>query len=287
MESVETKGRADQTSRVTIRPLVGIEDYEACIQLQRDTWGQEFTGCISRNVLMIVAQEAGGVLAGAFDERRLVGFVLGMAGIRDRKPIHWSQMLAVAPDYRGSGLGRTMKLYQRERVMLQGIDVMHWTFDPLEATNAHLNFNRLGVQADRYVENMYGTDNKSELAVLGTDRCVLRWELDSQLAKNVVAGHPRPEPEGARTAPVVNAPEDDGRPRLLSSDPPSGPLVRIVIPQHIGALKQDARDEALAWRETTRAAFRWYFDRQYHVTNFYCDAARELCYYVLGQEGCV
>ncbi len=161
MESVETKGRSDLTSRVTMRQLVGIEDYEACIQLQRDTWGLEFTGCIPRNVLMIVAQEAGGVLVGAFDERRLVGFVLGMAGIRDRKPIHWSQMLAVAPDYRGSGLGRTMKLYQRERVMLQGIDVMHWTFDPLEATNAHLNFNRLGVQADRYVENMYGTDNKA------------------------------------------------------------------------------------------------------------------------------
>ena len=100
MESVETKGRSDLTSRVTIRPLVGIEDYEACIQLQRDTWGLEFTGCIPRNVLMIVAQEAGGVLVGAFDERRLVGFVLGMAGIRDRKPIHWSQMLAVAPDYR-------------------------------------------------------------------------------------------------------------------------------------------------------------------------------------------
>ncbi len=284
MASVETKGRSDQTSRVTIRPLVGIEDYEACIQLQRDTWGQEFTGCIPRNVLMIVAEEAGGVLAGAFDERRLVGFVLGMAGIRDRKPIHWSQLLAVAHDYRGSGLGRTMKLYQRERVMLQGIDVMHWTFDPLEATNAHLNFNRLGVEADRYVVNMYGTDNKSELAGgLGTDRFVLRWELNSQLAKSVIAGHPRPEPQGARTAPVVNArAEEDGRPRLLSADLPSGPLVRVAIPRHIGGLKQEARDEALAWRETTRAAFRWYFDRQYRVTNFYCDAAQDLCYYVLG-----
>ena len=119
--------------QVTIRPLETRAEHEACVALQRDIWGQDFADVVPATILM-VSQQVGGVASGAFDARgRLIGFVFGISGVRNRVTAHWSDMLAVRPEARGRGLGRRLKLHQRELLLAVGIERVYWTFDPLVA----------------------------------------------------------------------------------------------------------------------------------------------------------
>ncbi len=161
-----------KTGTITLRSLERLHDFEACVELQRETWGRDFSSCVPAPVLM-VAQKIGGVTAGAFDaDERLVGFVFGITGYTGGRPLHWSHMLAVREDARDAGLGIKLKMYQRELLLQQGVDTARWTFDPLVAKNAHINLNRLGAVVVEHVENMYGDSNSTLHAGLGTDRFV-------------------------------------------------------------------------------------------------------------------
>lgn len=189
-------------------------DYAACVALQKQTWGADFTEVVPATMLRI-SQKLGGIAAGAFDGHRLIGFVFGLTGLLDGEVVHWSDMLAVRPEYRNQGIGESLKLYQRDRLLSLGIHRMHWTFDPLDSKNAHLNFNRLHVYAREYVVNMYG-DTASPLHATGTDRLIVTWNLD---------------------APA---------PSSLS------PSQEISIPLNIHELP---REQAKLWRERTREEF--------------------------------
>src|SRR5205085_11522647 len=143
-------------SAVDVRPLRTLEELHACVELQRETWGNEFTDVVPASILK-VSQRVGGVAAGAFNEQnRLLGFVYGLTGIENGRIVHWSDMLAVRPEARNLGLGRRLKEFQRRAVQKLGGVVIYWTYDPLVARNAHLNFNVFGVCIAEYVENMYG-----------------------------------------------------------------------------------------------------------------------------------
>ncbi|MGH9428441.1 MAG: GNAT family N-acetyltransferase, partial [Terriglobia bacterium] len=143
-----------------MRRLSSLEDYDACVRLQQETWGAGFTENVPATILK-VSQRIGGVTAGAFDKSgAMAGFVFGLTGWKNGKPVHWSDMLAVKPELRNSGLGRILKLYQRELVIPLGIKEIYWTFDPLVAKNAHLNLNKLGAEVFEYVPDMY-PDNSS------------------------------------------------------------------------------------------------------------------------------
>lgn len=201
--------------------------------------------------LLQVAQKMGGIAAGAFDGDRLVGFVFGISGLRQGVLAHWSHMLAVDERWRDAGIGRRLKQYQREQLLAAGVRHMFWTFDPLVARNANLNLQRLGAHVVEYVRNMYGEDalNRSD-AVIGTDRFVVRWDLD------------RPAPAPAPGAPA--------RPPIRSeTDPlPAEPVVWIAIPDDVQQLKLQDPAAAQAWRRATRRAFEHYVGAGYGVTGF-------------------
>ena len=128
--------------------------------------------------VFIITVKRGGILIGAFDERdRMVGFAFSIVGMKDGAPTQWSHMMGVVPEHRRSGLGRTLKLAQRERALAAGFDLMEWTFDPLQALNAHLNFARLGVVCDEYVRNLYGESTSALHRGTPTDRFVVEWRL--------------------------------------------------------------------------------------------------------------
>src|SRR5205823_9052433 len=148
---------------VTLRSLASHADYAACVELQRDTWGQAFHDTVPASILM-VSQKLGGVAAGAFTSSgRLIGFVYGMTGVENGVVVHWSDMLAVRPEAQNLGIGRRLKEFQRRAVAKLGARVIYWTYDPLVARNAHLNFNVFGVRAVEYVRDMYGGDTGSDL----------------------------------------------------------------------------------------------------------------------------
>lgn len=253
-------------SEITVRPLEEEGEYAACLALQQRTWGEHFAELVPASLLK-VAPEVGGVASGAFDGDRLVGMVFGISGIRDGRPAHWSDMLAVEASYRGRGLGRRLKLHQRDRLLAIGIERVLWTFDPLVARNAHLNLTRLGATARTYRRDVYGVSDSPLHAGIGTDRILADWELRSprvldRLADVTPAGAPRPDDD----APFLAAPAVDPGPfpRPGPWTHPSGAeRVRLAVPSDIQALKQAEPALALEWRHHTREALEGAFEDGY------------------------
>jgi predicted GNAT superfamily acetyltransferase len=154
---------------VVIRDLESIEDLRKVEQVEQEVWG-----LVDRDVtpmtLLIACKEAGSILIGAFDGGALVGFAFGFPSIEHGHLGIHSHMLAVLPQYRDLDLGYKLKLAQRDRALAKGIDIMSWTFDPLQSRNAHFNFAKLGVLSDIYKVDFYGRASSSVLHQNGTDR---------------------------------------------------------------------------------------------------------------------
>lgn len=253
------------------RPLSSLPDYEACIELQRHTWGRDFSDVVPLSILK-VSQKAGGIAAAAFSpEGRMLGFIYGLAGWKDGRFFHWSHMMAVEPDARDLGLGTRLKLYQREILLPLGVEEIQWTYDPLEARNAHLNFNHLGVGVAEYVEDMYAGELWSDLAVgIGTDRFIVSWRIASDRVTGALANRRAGSEAPFLSAPVVN--------RELADEP----RVRIEIPENIQAVKEEDLDAAAGWRAGTRRAFEHYLGAGYRVEAFYRNS--EGCFYGLEKD---
>lgn len=264
--------RPDVTSEIQIRPLEGIDEYRACVALQEDTWGAGFSERVPTAILK-VTQMLGGVAAGAWSAGgRLEGFVFGMTGLRDGEVVHWSDMLAVRPEMRGRGLGRALKLHQREELLARGVRTMHWTFDPLRTRNAHLNFARLGIVATEYRHDMYGDTDSPLHRGIGTDRLIALWRMDSPRVLARTAADGAEDFSSARLAPAVvdrdpESPQSPATPDLSRSEL----RLRIVVPPDIGRLIDDDPPLARAWRDATRAAFTHYLARGWAVREFVRD----------------
>lgn len=266
----------------TIRPLRSEADYNACIRLQKETWGENFSDVVPLSILK-TSQWAGGIASGAFDPNGvLVGLVFGMTGVRDGRLVHWSDLLAVRPEARSAGVGRRLKEHQRDTLIPLGVEAVYWTFDPLEARNANLNLNKLGATVYEYVENMYGDGSSSVLqAGLGTDRFIVEWELSSERVERALAGTLADcSPEYAE-APIVNTAADAPHGPLDSiSDFPESERVRIEVPDAIQEAKKAHAAAGRAWREATRRAFLHYLSGGYRVEGI--DAGRgRRCFYLV------
>ncbi|MFP3939090.1 MAG: hypothetical protein ACLF0P_02175 [Thermoanaerobaculia bacterium] len=257
-----------------LRPLAERREQEACVELQRRVWGEDFSDVTAPAILAIV-QQVGGVAAGAFDGERLVGFVFGVTGLRGGGPVHWSHMLAVHPDARGRDLGFHLKCYQRCLLLDLGVERVLWTYDPLMAQNAYLNLVRLGARPVRYVRDYYGEGSDSTLAAgLGTDRFVVEWRLACEAVERAIReGGAEERLTGRRVelraAPVANLrPGTGGEPEPVVSDPPEDPVVRVAIPSNVLAVREASEARAGCWRASTRRALESLLARGYRVAGF-------------------
>lgn len=262
----------------TIRRLTVVPEFRLCEEIQRKVWAFEDREVVPSNELIAVSR-AGGVVLGAFEDDRMVGFCFGFTGWADRKAYHSSRMLAVLPSHRDRGIGAALKWEQRHWCHKVGLDLVRWTFDPLQSLNARFNVEKLGVTAREYAEDIYGASSSHLNRGMETDRFVVDWEIASDRVERRARGKVSDTPSLAEAAsiPRVTATSTDamgllrcGEPDLAKRDP----RLLVEIPPSIQAMK--AADLALArdWRAKTRAIFQLYFKRGYRVTGF-----------VTGQEG--
>jgi predicted GNAT superfamily acetyltransferase len=245
---------------ITIRHLATWGEYQACVALQQDVWGVDFTDVVSAAILK-VSQRLGGVTAGAFDAQgRLIGFVFGITGVERGRLVHWSDMLGVRSEARDTGIGRRLKLFQRDAVRAIGVSVMYWTYDPLVARNAYFNIMQLGADVVEYVRDMYGARTSSVLHEgLGTDRFIMGWQLDEA---HKAGPHAPLPPLHSPEIPVINtAPE-----AALGAA-----RVRVAIPLHIDEIQRTSLAQAAQWRAETRPAFQWAFAHGYRIVGFQRD----------------
>ncbi len=249
---------------VTIRALASQADYAACVDLQRDTWGRNFTDAVPASILM-VAQKVGGVAAGAFAaDGALLGFVFGLTGVENGEIVHWSDMLAVRPDAQNLGLGRRLKDFQRRAVAAAGGKRIYWTYDPLQARNAHLNFNVFGVSVVRYVRDMYGSDTGSDLhRGIGTDRFVVAWLVDDRALEARRRGIAETLTSNAFDHAGVEGDIDPSR-----HTAPTGDRRRIAVPLDITDMLKRDPQRAADWRASTRKAFERAFGDGFIVDGF-------------------
>jgi predicted GNAT superfamily acetyltransferase len=266
----------------TIRQLETGEEYKACLQLQKETWGENFSECVPPSILL-VGQKIGGVSAGAFDkDGTLIGFVFSLVGVKDGKLVHWSDMLAVKPYARDAGLGMKLKLFQREHCLQIGAETIYWTYDPLEAKNAHLNINKLGANIDEYVADMYVSSDSILHQGLAMDRFVVAWHIASNRVDVALTGRRDIQKEAYRQAPVVNTESrQNGELVPVENEFSTARIVRVEIPENIQQVKVEAVDRAIQWRANTRKAFRFYQQRGYEIDGFYREKESGRCFYVL------
>ena len=260
---------------VRIRDLHGIDDYRAVVELEQAIWGYTDWSDVITVPVFIITMKRGGILVGAFDDSdRVVGFAFSIVGIKDGKPTQWSHMMGVLEEHRQGGLGRLLKLAQRDRALAAGFDLMEWTFDPLQALNAHLNFTRLGVVCDEYVENVYGESTSVLHRGTPTDRFVVEWWMRKPHVERRIAADRASavsvRSEAAAHAPMANQTTLVGEFRTPASADLALDTTRVwvEVPPRFTEMQQQAPELAREWRFHTRDIFEAYFGRGYRAVDF-------------------
>ncbi len=226
---------------IEIRALTESEDLKTVVKLQREIWGFEDVDLLPLR-LFVVATKIGGQVFGAFNGRRMVGFCLAIPGLKaGGKTYLHSHMLGVTQEYRNAGVGRMLKLVQRDDALKRGVSLIEWTFDPLEIKNAFFNMERLGAIVRRYVLNQYGTTSSPLHGGLPTDRCIAEWWIASPRVNAITAGQP------------------------FERNPVEA---RVAIPSDIAAIRANDPARAREIQQTASEQFRAAFDRGLAVIGF-------------------
>jgi predicted GNAT superfamily acetyltransferase len=227
---------------LTIRNCSTPQEFESCVDMQREVWKFTDEDLVPMR-MFVVAHKIGGQVIGAFDGDKMIAFALGIPGNRNGHPYMHSHMLAVNPSYRNAGLGRRVKLFQRDDALSKGIELIEWTFDPLEIKNAYLNIEKLGAITRRYTINQYGSVSSPLQGGLPTDRLTAEWWLKSKRVETLLA---------TGTHPPVRAEQ------------------AIEVPGEIYEWKADPthRGDALAVQQRNRELFLKYFDDGLSVLAF-------------------
>lgn len=255
---------------VLIRPARERADFDACVLLQRAVW-QLSDLEITSTIQLIATTHAGGSLLLAFaPQDRAVGFAYAFAALRGGTPHLHSDMLAVLPEYQSRGLGVRLKWAQRDLALAQGVSLITWTYDPLQARNAHLNLRRLGATAAEFLPNFYGITTSALHHGLPTDRLLVRWELNAPSVFERLAAAEPPATAPAPPHPRVNDVKwQAGWP--VSSEPRlelDAPELLLEIPPDWDVLCGAAPRVAEDWHGKVRRALQTYLSRGYVAVDF-------------------
>jgi predicted GNAT superfamily acetyltransferase len=237
-------------SAIEIRHCVTLAEYDECVRLEHQTWSEDIA---IPSAMFVVAHHTGGQVLGAFADCKMVGFTLAFCGLRHGRSFLHSHMTAVLEGFRDRGVGRRLKLFQREDALRRSIQLIEWTFDPLEMKNAHFNLVRLGAIVRRYLPNCYGITESPLHSGFPTDRLVAEWWLESERVRDIVADRETPERKAGTAA---------------------ASAVRISLPAHLAELRLSDRAAALRVQSEIREQFQKWFSLGYAATSVESSADR-------------
>lgn len=257
---------------IRIRDLKTIEEFRQVVDLEHAIWGYTDSADVVTIPVFIFTVKRGATLLGAFNpDGHMVGFAYAVVGMKDGRPMQWSHMTGVLPEYRG-GLGYRLKLEQRDRALAQGYELIEWTFDPMQAMNAHLNFAKLGGVVEEYAENFYGESTSALHRGTPTDRLIVSWRIAEPHVMRRLEQTPglRARSHEVGEAPVVNVTAMDGDWREVKSIDLTVDQRRlwIEIPTGFTQMQQQAPERALQWRLHVRQMFQAYFAKGYRAVDF-------------------
>jgi predicted GNAT superfamily acetyltransferase len=225
---------------VDIRKLTELDEFRSAVQLQKVIWGFADIDLLPLR-FFVVASRVGGQVLGAFEGERMIGFCLGIPGIKPSGHAYLhSHMLGVLPEHHNLGIGRRLKLQQRDDALARNIPLIEWTFDPLELKNAFFNIERLGAIVRRYSVNQYGDTSSPLHGGLPTDRCYAEWWIDSPRVRAILDG--------------VHLQPDD--------------VERIAFPADIAQIRAEENARARAIQQANAEKFQSAFARGLAVTGF-------------------
>jgi len=248
---------------ISIRLARTHEDYASCEELSRSIWGASERNVVPRELLLTI-QLNGGIVQGAWlPDGRIVGFVFGFLGGKDKQLRLCSHQLGVVPAYRGQGLGIRLKMAQAKEAQQRGLELITWTFDPLEARNAYINLHRLGAIARLYDRDHYGVMEDDLNRGLPSDRFEAEWWLGPAAAR-----WRRPLPGEAEQAPVMLAVGSDGVPQPAVVRLSRTRAVVVEVPADFQALKTGNPDQALRWRHALREALETVLAAGFYAAGF-------------------
>ncbi len=277
--SVGQKAMVNAKPGLAVRDLDSAADLRLAIGLEKEVW-ESADADVTPLTLAVATRAAGAMWLGAFDGSELVGFAFALPSIEHGGLGFHSHMLGVRTAYRSMGVGRSLKMAQRQRALALGVKTMTWTFDPLRAANAHMNLSKLGVTSHEYRMDFYGPRTSSPLHVNGTDRLWLTWAMGERRVEDRLQGKDsRAEVLDAlaHLEPMVRF-NGNGKPAegdLLNAL--ARQRIAIEIPGDIGGIEKN--DPALGheWRMATRRAFMEAINAGFVVTEF--------CRSIRGQQG--
>ncbi len=246
------------TPEYTIRICATLEEFEACLQMQRDVW--QFSDLdVTPLRSFVITRRGGGFTVGAFNSsNKLLGFAHALAAFDEKlRPYYYSQMLAVEPRFQNTGIGVKLKLAQRDHAHKTGVPLITWTFDPLQSRNAYLNLVKLGGVVRKYQANYYG--NKSSSAFhrgLDTDRLFVEWWVRSERVADALAGKRREEK----------------------------PEAVVEVPRDIEAMKKLDMNEARDWQLRVREEFLKCLNEGLYCAGFEADPASDVSRYLFFKD---
>ncbi|HLE36975.1 MAG TPA: hypothetical protein VI699_07495 [Candidatus Acidoferrales bacterium] len=241
---MSASGPSATPGTIVVRHCGGLAEFEACMKIELAVW--EDSDLHVPLPLYVVAEETGGQVLGAFAGERMIGFTMALAGVRAGRPILHSHMTAVLEEFRDRGVGRRLKLLQREDALARGIELVEWTFDPLEIKNAHFNLVRLGAIARRYIPNCYGITSSPLHAGLPTDRLMAEWWLESARVKEAVSLQPP----------------------AISKETAAGEVAQIAVPAEITRLRDEEPERAAKVQREIGEQFQKWFAKGYAAVGF-------------------
>jgi predicted GNAT superfamily acetyltransferase len=260
---------------ITFTDLHTLDECRQIVELEKQIWGYSDPEDLVPAIILMLSAKRGGILIGASRAGgALEGFAFSLASIVDGKPAQWSHMMGVVPSARTTGLGRELKFAQRERAMRMGIELIEWTFDPLQAVNAHLNFAKLGVISSTYAENIYGESSSVLHRGTATDRLIVEWWIQRpHVVRRIAADTLTARDSKVADAPVLNdlSSRDPWDLPAETTMPPEGDRVLIRVPARFSEMQIAEPSLAQAWRQQTRELFQECFGRGYRAVDFFKD----------------